>query len=328
MKKRKGVTILAVFAALFLVAAVAVYLIGQFALQVGPNFNQLFEGVINSVTKFDDLLVTIPVFAVAGVWFILSLIWIIVDAKRKNGVVALFVILFLLAAGVLAAYYPYFYNSSAKFTKFVALELVTAALAVVSYLLFVILFIADLVTGGKKEQPVLAPAFEEKAEAEPVYEEIKDEDEVKEEKAEEAPAEEEVEEEVEEELEEEEFEEEEEEAVEEMAEEPKEKKAAKKKTAAKKTSAKEKAPAKEKTSTRATQTVLLTNEDGQVYAKAYHVSRRPELNKWQVKATGSKKVLKLFNTQKEAIEYAESLSKSTGASVRVHSKAGKIRKHK
>ena len=71
----------------------------------------------------------------------------------------------------------------------------------------------------------------------------------------------------------------------------------------------------------------VTKEDGTTYAKAYHVSRRQELNKWQVKATGSSKAIKLFDTQKEAIEYAEALSRSNGAMVRVHSKAGKLRKN-
>ena len=78
---------------------------------------------------------------------------------------------------------------------------------------------------------------------------------------------------------------------------------------------------------RKTQTITLQNEEGKTYAKAYHVSRRADLNKWQVKATGSDKALKLFNTQKEAIEYAKQLSKNQNVSVRVHSKEGKIRKH-
>lgn len=82
----------------------------------------------------------------------------------------------------------------------------------------------------------------------------------------------------------------------------------------------------EKKDVRKTQTIILKNEDGASYAKALHVSRRPELNKWQVKATGSEKALKLFDTQKEAIEYAEEVAKRQNISVRVHSRGGKIRK--
>lgn len=55
--------------------------------------------------------------------------------------------------------------------------------------------------------------------------------------------------------------------------------------------------------------------------KVYHISRRPELDKWQVKAAGAEKALKLFDTQKEAIEYAKQFG-----SYRIHSMSGKIRK--
>ena len=86
------------------------------------------------------------------------------------------------------------------------------------------------------------------------------------------------------------------------------------------------AQASERKDNRKTQTIILTNEDGASYAKALHVSRRPELNKWQVKATGSDKALKLFDTQKEAIDYAEGVARRQNISVRVHSRGGKIRK--
>ena len=91
--------------------------------------------------------------------------------------------------------------------------------------------------------------------------------------------------------------------------------------------AKKEEPKAEPADARKTGTIILENEEGKAYAKAFHVSRRPELNKWQVKATGSDKALKLFNTQKEAIEYANQLAKNQNVSVRVHSKEGKIRKH-
>ena len=71
----------------------------------------------------------------------------------------------------------------------------------------------------------------------------------------------------------------------------------------------------------------VTNEDGVTYGKAFHVSYREDLNKWQVKATGAQKALKTFNTQKEAYTFADQLAANQGASVRVHSKEGRIRKH-
>ena len=117
------------------------------------------------------------------------------------------------------------------------------------------------------------------------------------------------------------------------------KKAPAKKEEAKKPAAREtqtiKKPATRETTTikkpaRETQTMkkpeVLTNEEGKQFVKAYHVSQRKELKKWQVKGAGSDKAIKLFDTQKEAIEYANQLSANNGAAVRVHSRAGKMRK--
>ncbi|MFA5283396.1 MAG: DUF2188 domain-containing protein [Bacilli bacterium] len=59
----------------------------------------------------------------------------------------------------------------------------------------------------------------------------------------------------------------------------------------------------------------------------YHISQRKDLNKWQVKKNQAEKAIKLFVTQKEAIEYAEGLAKSQGGSIRVHGMDGKIRKN-
>ena len=117
------------------------------------------------------------------------------------------------------------------------------------------------------------------------------------------------------------------------------KKAPAKKEEPKKPAAREtqtiKKPATRETTTikkpaRETQTMkkpeVLTNEEGKQFVKAYHVSQRKELKKWQVKGAGSDKAIKLFDTQKEAIEYANQLSANNGAAVRVHSRAGKMRK--
>ena len=61
--------------------------------------------------------------------------------------------------------------------------------------------------------------------------------------------------------------------------------------------------------------------------KVYHISYRKETNQWQVKL-GGKKVLKLFNTQAEGIEYAKSLAYSQDGSIVIHMKDGTIRKQK
>ena len=242
------------------------------------------------------------------------------------------------------------------------LFLIGVGLIALSGILELITFIVDMVIRVKKEPEVVPTAQEmreEKAEEEPVQEEAKEEPAqvvaapVEEPQQEEAAIAEPVEEE-EVEMEAEPEEEVEEEAAEEQEEEekPAPKKAPAKKAPAKKEA--KKAPAKKeeakkptretttikkpasretttiKKPTRETQTVkkaeVLTNEEGKQFVKAYHVSQRKELNKWQVKGAGSEKAIKLFDTQKEAIEYANQLSANNGAAVRVHSRAGKMRK--
>ena len=49
------------------------------------------------------------------------------------------------------------------------------------------------------------------------------------------------------------------------------------------------------------------------------------MNKWQVKASGSTKAIKMFNTQEEAIKYAKEMAANQGISIRVHGRDGKIR---
>ena len=62
-----------------------------------------------------------------------------------------------------------------------------------------------------------------------------------------------------------------------------------------------------------------------VSGKTYHVSKNSE-GKWQVKAAGAQKALKLFNTQKEAIAYAETVSENQDGNIAIHKKDGKLRK--
>jgi len=63
----------------------------------------------------------------------------------------------------------------------------------------------------------------------------------------------------------------------------------------------------------------------------YHVSQNKDedsenFKKWRVRKEGSTKTIKFFDTQKEAIDYAESLADSQGSSVVIHKLDGSIRK--
>lgn len=60
--------------------------------------------------------------------------------------------------------------------------------------------------------------------------------------------------------------------------------------------------------------------------KNYHISKRAEDGKWQVKFANGQKAIKLFDTQAEAITYAKSLAESQDGLVTIHKVDGKIRK--
>ena len=59
--------------------------------------------------------------------------------------------------------------------------------------------------------------------------------------------------------------------------------------------------------------------------KTYHVSLNDD-GKWQVKAEKASKALKLFDTQREAIAYAETIAENQDGNFVIHKKDGKIRK--
>ena len=62
----------------------------------------------------------------------------------------------------------------------------------------------------------------------------------------------------------------------------------------------------------------------------YHVTKREnDGREWKVFIQGSDKVIKLFPTQQEALEYATKLAKNKndGSSVRLHGLDGKMRKY-
>ena len=83
---------------------------------------------------------------------------------------------------------------------------------------------------------------------------------------------------------------------------PKKKEAPKKAALAKKPAAKKEAPKKEATRT-------------------YHLVKRSD-GKWEVKFAGGQKAIKLFDTQKEAIEYSKQMAKNQGGSMLVHNSKG------
>ena len=64
----------------------------------------------------------------------------------------------------------------------------------------------------------------------------------------------------------------------------------------------------------------------EITKKNYHVSLRTEDNKWQVRFASGKKVIKLFDTPAEAIDYAKKLAQSQDGNVTIHKVDGKIRK--
>lgn len=62
----------------------------------------------------------------------------------------------------------------------------------------------------------------------------------------------------------------------------------------------------------------------------YHVTKREnDGREWKVFIQGSDKVIKLFPTQQEALDYATQLAKNKndGSTVRLHGLDGKMRKY-
>ena len=72
-----------------------------------------------------------------------------------------------------------------------------------------------------------------------------------------------------------------------------------------------------------------TNEYGKYEGKTrvYHIAQSKTIDgQWQVKLAGGERAIKIFKTQKEAIEYAKGLVRTQGGSIRIHSMKGKLRK--
>ena len=70
-----------------------------------------------------------------------------------------------------------------------------------------------------------------------------------------------------------------------------------------------------------------TNETA---TKVYHVSKRAEDGKWVIKFAGGEKVIKTFDTRREAVDYADVLAYNQDGVVLTHAskgaKQGKINK--
>lgn len=60
--------------------------------------------------------------------------------------------------------------------------------------------------------------------------------------------------------------------------------------------------------------------------KVYHIAKRKEDNMWQIKAAGGEKAIKLFKTQKEAIDYCKTLADNQDANIMIHKEDGSFRK--
>jgi len=56
--------------------------------------------------------------------------------------------------------------------------------------------------------------------------------------------------------------------------------------------------------------------------RVYHVAKRSD-GKWAVKFAGGEKVIKLFDTQAEALEYTKKMTKNQGGAMLVHNSKGK-----
>ncbi|MFA6860910.1 MAG: DUF2188 domain-containing protein [Bacilli bacterium] len=58
--------------------------------------------------------------------------------------------------------------------------------------------------------------------------------------------------------------------------------------------------------------------------KTYHLSKRDD-GKWQVKFAGGKKVIKLFDTKEEAMEYTKKMAVNQDRAIIVHASKGEFK---
>ena len=72
--------------------------------------------------------------------------------------------------------------------------------------------------------------------------------------------------------------------------------------------------------------VVPTKSSERSASKVYHISKRKDDGKWQIKAEGGAKAIKLFLTQKEAIDYCKTLAGNQEARIMIHKEDGSFRK--
>lgn len=84
----------------------------------------------------------------------------------------------------------------------------------------------------------------------------------------------------------------------------------------------EKKPAKKETPKKAAKpAVKKVLPEPKEATRTYHVVKRKD-GKWEVKFAGGQKAIKLFDTQKEAIDYSKIMAKNQGGSMLVHNSKG------
>lgn len=92
-----------------------------------------------------------------------------------------------------------------------------------------------------------------------------------------------------------------------------------KKTAPKKAEAKK--PAKKVESKKAAPAKKAPAKKQDVNYRTYHLVKRSD-GKWEVKFAGGQKAIKLFDTQKEALDYSKKMAKNQDGTVLVHNSKG------
>jgi Na+-transporting methylmalonyl-CoA/oxaloacetate decarboxylase gamma subunit len=69
-----------------------------------------------------------------------------------------------------------------------------------------------------------------------------------------------------------------------------------------------------------------SDDDKKNANKTYHISKRKEDGKWQIKAEGGAKAIKLFDTQADAIEYAKKVADNQEGRIVIHKEDGSFRR--
>lgn len=75
------------------------------------------------------------------------------------------------------------------------------------------------------------------------------------------------------------------------------------------------------------ESVVVEEEQKKERKLPYHITKHPK-GGWQLKKGKADRAMKRFDTQKEAIEYAEQLEKERGISFLIHKADGSVRKKK